>query len=373
MSTTGESVASNIVAGPAAAGEIVLDLGPETGFPRHSEGGFATLADGSILFIWSRFDAGSFDDHAAASLAGSLSSDGGRTWSEPFPVLDRADEDAHNLMSVTLGRLPDGRLVLWYLRRRGFDDLRLMMRISTDEGKSWGEPRCCTPALGYHVVNNDRVVQLSSGRLLAPSAHHRTLEGPDGEPQFSGWGVTYIARSDDLGATWQESGPLALPYPTSRSGLQEPGVVELADGTLWGWARTDQGTQWEFRSHDGGETWTMPQPSRFTSPRSPLSMKRLSDDRLFAVWNPIPSYPGRPQPASGWNDDRTPLVFAVGDPTGAQWSDQVVLEDDPDSGYCYTAIHELPDAILVAYCAGSAVHDRNCLVWLRVRRIPRPA
>lgn len=353
-------------------GDVVLDLGPETGFARHSEGSFVTCADDSVLFVWSRFDGGSYADHGGASLVAARSHDGGLTWSEPEVVIDRTDEDAQNVMSVTLRRLHDGRLGLWYLRRRGFDDLRPMMRISTDEGKSWDEPRCCCPGLGYHVVNNDRVVQLASGRLLVPMAHHRAVEGRDGVAAFSGWGVTYFSWSDDLGDTWQESGPLVLPYPASRSGLQEPGVVELADGTLWGWARTDQGSQWEFRSTDGGDTWSTPQPSRFASPRSPLSMTRLADDRLVAVWNPVASSPGRPQPASGWNDDRTPLVLSVGDPTGVEWSQQVMLEDDSDSGYCYTAIHELPDALLLAYCAGSAVRDRNCLVRLRVRRIPKP-
>jgi len=353
-------------------GDTVLDLGPETGFARHSEGAFLDLADGTILFVWSRFDAGSYDDHGGASLVAARSRDGGLTWSDSEVLLDRAVDEAQNVMSVSLLRLQDGRIGLAYLRRRGFDDLRLMLRISTDEGKSWGEARCCIPGLGYHVVNNDRVLQLSSGRLLVPMAYHRAVEAPDGSAAFSGWAVTYFSRSDDLGETWQESGPLVLPYP-SASGLQEPGVVELADGTLWGWARTDTGSQWEFRSSDGGETWSMPHPSRFASPRSPLSMKRLADDRLVAVWNPVASSPGRPRPASGWNDDRTPLVLAIGDAAGKEWAEQVVLEDDPDSGYCYTAIHELPDALLLAYCAGSAVHDRNCLVRLRVRRVPKPA
>lgn len=351
-------------------GQVVLDLGPETGYARHSEGAFTTLLDGTVLFIWSRFDPGSYLDHAGASLVESRSSDGGVTWSDPVVIIDRSDEGAQNVMSVSLLRLQDGRLALWYLRRQGYDDLRAMMRISTDDGNSWGEPQCCIPGLGYHVTNNDRVIQLASGRLVVPAAHHRALDGPDGA-RFSPWGATYFSLSDDGGLSWQESGPLVLPYPSSRHGLQEPGVVELVDGRLWAWARTDQGTQWEMWSTDSGTTWSAPQPSAFASPRSPLSMKRLTDDRLMAVWNPLPSGPGAPKPLQGWSDGRTPLVLSIGDPAGSEWSTQLVVEDDPQSGYCYTAIHELPDAYLLAYCAGSAVRDRNCLTRLRVRRLPK--
>lgn len=351
-------------------GQVVLELAPQPDASRHSEGSFVTLDDGTVVFIWSRFGAGSHLDHAAACLVAARSGDGGLTWTEPEVVIDRADEDAQNVMSASLLRLADGRIALWYLRRHSYDDLRAMMRISTDEARSWGPARCCTPGLGYHVVNNDRVIQLTSGRLLIPTAHHRAVEGPDG-PEFSSWGSVHFARSDDLGLSWQESGPYVLPFPSSRFGLQEPGVVELADGRLWAWARTDQGTQWEMWSHDEGISWSTPQPSPFASPRSPLSMKRLSDDRLLAVWNPVADSPGRPQPRQGTNAGRTPLVLSIADPTAQRWSTQLVVEDDPDSGYCYTAIHELDDAVLLAYCAGSAIHDGNCLTRLRIRRIPK--
>ncbi|MGD7704682.1 sialidase family protein [Microlunatus sp. Y2014] len=351
------------------AGSGVLDLAPGNGFARHSEGAFATLSDGTVLFIWSRFDAGSFHDDAGADLVAIRSADDGLTWSEPEVVLDRRDDDAINVMSVSLLRLHDGRLALFHLRRKGFHDMRLIMRTSSDEGASWSDGRCCIPALGYHVTNNDRVIQLSSGRLVVPAAFHRARDTGSG-PEFDSWATTYFGWSDDLGETWHESRPSVLPYGSSRSGMQEPGVVELADGTLWGWARTDQGAQWEMYSRDGGETWSQPQPSAFSSPRSPLSVKRLASGRLAAVWNPLGAGPGQYRPPSGWNDGRTPLVMATGDGQATEWSDQVVLEDDPDSGYCYTAIHEVPGALLLAYCAGSAVQDGNCLTRLRIRRLP---
>lgn len=351
------------------AGSVVLDLGPETGYARHSEGSFATCEDGSLLLVWSRFEPGGGDDFHAASLVAARSADGGLTWSAPELVLDHQAEGARNVMSVSLLRLQDGRLAMTYLRRHGFDDMRPQLRISEDDGHSWGEAQCCVPALGYYVANNDRLIQLRSGRLVLPAAFHRSRYTDNGL-RSDAWATSYAFFSDDGGRSWRESTPSVLPFGTSRPGLQEPGVVELSDGTLWGWARTDQGAQWEFRSSDGGETWSVPQPSAFSSPRSPMSVKRLANQRLVAVWNPVAISPGTQLPAGGWTDGRTPLVMAYGDGLGREWSDQVVLEDDPDSGYCYTAVHEVPGALLLAYCAGSATRDRHCLARLRVRRIP---
>ena len=48
----------------------------------------------------------------------------------------------------------------------------------------------------------------------------------------------------------------------------------------------------------------------------------------------------------------------------------LVLEDDPDSGYCYTTIYEAGDAVLLAYCAGNVQRDVACLNRLRIRRLP---
>ena len=66
--------------------------------------------------------------------------------------------------------------------------------------------------------------------------------------------------SDDSGRTWREARDWwALPG-RSRTGLQEPGVVELPDGSLYAWCRTDTGRQWEMRSRDQGDD-LVPTPS----------------------------------------------------------------------------------------------------------------
>ena len=362
--------------GPATAAEsttraTVLELAPGPGNPRNSEGAFLDLNDGRILFVYSRFVGTSHSDAAKARLATRRSADGGVTWSEDALIETPEENDVMNVMSVSLVRFGNGEIGLFYLLRRSWHDMRMWCRRSSDEGNTWGPAVQCMPAAGYYVVNNDRVVRLKSGRLVIPAALHRGLADRNEASAVDWRGIAEFFLSDDDGRTWRKArGYCTLPVVHTKSGLQEPGLIELGNGVLWAWARTDLGRQYEFFSHDGGETWSVPAPSRFTSPNSPLSMKRMpGSERLFAVWNPAPAYETRPlQPIGG---DRTPLVVALGSAPDGRWSRAVVIDgkDGVDEGYSYTAIHFTSDGVLLAYCAGGAA-DKHRLAKLRIKKLP---
>jgi hypothetical protein len=355
----------------AESGRIVLDLPPGPGNPRNSEGAFLDLSDGRILFVYSRFVGEAASDHAKARLAARTSRDGGETWSEDTFIATPGEDDAMNVMSVSLLPLRQGEIGLFYLLRRSWHDLRMFVRRSSDDGRTWSEPALCMPGAGYYVTNNDRIIRLASGRLLVPAALHKRRTDRNEHAALDWRGIALFFLSDDDGRTWRESaGYVTLPVVHTRAGLQEPGVVQLPDGRVWGWARTDLGRQYEFFSSDGGETWTQATPSRFTSPNSPLSMKPLPGQaRLLAVWNPAPAYETRAlKPPGG---DRTPLVLATGTGPNSGWKAARIIDglDDPTGGYCYTAIHFTKDAVLLAYCAGGAA-DKSRLAKLRIRKIP---
>jgi len=355
--------------------KIVLELAHRRNNPRNSEGSFVTLADGRIMYAYSKFRGGKWGDEAPADIAARYSSDAGRTWTSRDRILVK-DEGRRNVMSVSLLRLQDGRVALFYLRKNSWLDCRLYMRISADEGQSWGEPVCCIPAPGYFVVNNDRVVQLRSGRILVPASYHRAkLDTDQMRPDaFDGRGIALFYYSDDGGATWAESKDWwALPV-RSASGLQEPGVVELKGGKLYCYCRTSTGRQWEMFSRDRGETWTPPQPSRFRSPCSPLSIKRIpTTGDLLAVWNDHSARwkrrgkkagAGRAKDSS-WG--RTPLAMALSSDEAKTWRKAKLIENDPERGFCYTAIHFTNDAALLAYCCGG--RRSGVLQDLCVRRV----
>lgn len=341
------------------------DIAPTPGHPRNSEGAFLPLTDGRLLFIYSAFTGEHAQDHTPADLTAITSCDGGRTWSAPRTVVRASEYGAMNVMSVSLLRMRDGAIGLFFLIRRSWSDMCIALRRSHDEGETFGPDTRCSTRTGYFVMNNDRVVRLSTGRILAPAAEHICTPDGAGGVRLSPATATCFF-SDDDGCTWQETGaPVVLTGTDSRSGLQEPGLIERTDGTLLGWARTDLGAQYAFSSPDGGRSFTSPARSRFTSPLSPLSMKRLPDGHLLALWNPecVPD----PDPRTA---GRTPLVYALSGDDGRTWSAPVALESDPQTGYCYTAIAVVGDTLLLAYCAGQAEADGLYLNRTRIRRIP---
>lgn len=354
-------------------GMVVLELGPSEGNPRNSEGAFIELKDGRLMFVYSRFIGNSQSDAAPSCIAAIYSHDQGESWSQEEVIATPEEHGVANIMSVSLIRLLNGELGLFYFIRRARNDGRLNLRRSADEGKTWSEAQCCIPGLGYYVTNNDRVVRLTCGRLVIPTAHHKmaveATEYDDFKSKNDSRGIACFMLSDDDGLTWREAQSFcALHAPRSQTGLQEPGVVELANGSLWAWARTDLGCQYEMFSTDRGETWSQAVPSLFTSPRSPLSMKRCPQDGyLLAVWNPIPNY--RTRVIGRRTSGRTPLIGAISRDEGRTWSDDFAVEtEEGGGGYCYTAIHFTDDAVLLAYCAG-VPEDGSLLARLRIRKI----
>lgn len=343
-------------------GIIVADLGPAEGNPRNSEGAFLELKDGKLLFAYSRFIGDSNADFSLSCIAAKYSSDEGATWSDDEIIIVPEEHQAINIMSVSLLRMTNGDIGLFYLVRHSRLEMRLYIRRSGDEGVTWGEPRCCMPETGYYVVNHDRIVRLSNGRIVIPASWHKFLGSP---------GMVTFFLSEDDGETWRETKQcMVLHSPHTKTGLQEPGVIELSSGTLWAWARTDLGRQYEMFSGDGGETWTQAAPSLFTSPASPLSMKRMPrKEQLLAVWNPVPNYMTRV--FEKFTYGRTLLIGAISEDEGRTWSRFFAVEREEDNGgYCYTAIHfTRDDHVLLAYCAGTA-DDKSCLARLKIRKIP---
>ena len=195
------------------------------------------------------------------------------------------------------------------------------------------------------MLNNDRAVQLRSGRLVLPVCLHSTPEYE--KPDWAGICMCYL--SDDGGQTWRRS-QSQLKGQTAdgkRVTTQEPGVVELKDGRLMMFSRTTAGSQFVSYSSDGGDTWLPFQPSALLSPCSPASIKRIpKTGDLLLVWN---NHAGIDPRLKG---KRTPLHAAVSRDDGQTWGPPKVLEDNPDGWYCYIAIGFSGDHVVLAHCSG---------------------
>ena len=320
--------------------EMICPTGP--GNPRNGEASIIPLRDGCLLLGWSHFTGGR-RDHAAADIWGRLSQDGGYTWGDPFTIQDNVGQC--NVMSVSFLRLHSGKLLLGFLvKNHETSDCRYWVRCSEDEGHSWSDRVLSIPEEGYFVVNNDRLVQISDGRLLVPAAkaadeHHR--------------GVTTCFASDDEGRTWQRLAEY-MELPDNPVGLQEPGIVECADGSLWMYMRTNRGCIYASRSTDRGASWSGPQPTELVAPTAPASAKRLpGSDDILILYNDRRGVPfGGDHPSEfHW---RTPLTSAVSHDNGRTWHHHQLVESDLSHSYCYTSITFHGDMTLLTYYVGQA-------------------
>ena len=316
--------------------KIALRLEPGENNSRNSEGDFIKLKDGRLLFIYSHFT-GSSEDYSQAFLASRVSDDGGKTWSQKDEVVLK-NEGGINTMSVSLLRLNDGRIAMFYLRKNSHTDCKPLMRTSSDEARTWSEPVECIAETAYYILNNDRAVQLKNGRLLLPLAYHQVPGG-----NWSSRGIILCVYSDDSGKTWKRGREALNP---DSAVVQEPGIVELRDGNVFMFCRALGGTQYECYSTDGGITWTNLKPGNIKSPLSPASIDRIpSTGDLIMFWNnnfkPI-----------GDGNRRTPFNVAISRDEGKTWEKVKEVENNPDGWYCYTAIHFEDDYVVIGHCAG---------------------
>lgn len=366
--TLGYALLLIVTAACATAPHSVLELAPSEGNCRNSEGDFIRLSDGRLLFAYSKFLEGNGDDDDRCVIAARFGSRNGEKWSgEDLIVATNTEEPEGNVMSVSFLRLDKKRIALFYLQKvadeRGMDATRIMMKVTCDDGRTWGPGKDCTGGmpLQYRVVNNGRIHRLSGGRVVIPVAHHDTSTG-----NFVSAARIFCIWSDDNCETWHEGESFCLSRPDgSRVVTQEPGIMELEDGSVLMYLRTDGGSQWYAISRDGGESWGGFREAPFVGPLSPATMFRLRDGRLLLVWNDH----------SGWTDSgkswvRTPLTLAVSDDEGESWRGKKNLEDGYDPAaprkywYCYTSGIELRGRILLAYCA------EDNLQHLRITSVP---
>ncbi|MEZ6048283.1 MAG: sialidase family protein [Planctomycetaceae bacterium] len=336
-------------------------LPPSPGNPRNSEGDFIELKDGRLLFIYTHYTDGAAD-HSTAYLASRTSTDGGATWSdESLKVIENTADQ--NIMSVSLLRLPDDTIALFYLHKNSLKDCRPVVRFSKDETAPWSDPVTIIPDsdIDYYVLNNDRVIQLKSGRLIMAVAQHTSQT-----EKFNAYGHMVCYYSDDQGHTWIRSA--GVPDADLVNGREiyqhEPGLIELNDGRVMMVIRTSGGTQYFAYSEDKGITWTQMKPGNLPSPVSPATIERISQTGdLVCVWN------NHTDISSELVGKRTPLTLAISKDEGKSWKVIGNLYDNPHGWYCYIAMEFVGDHIVLGHCGGDR-RQNNGLAQTNITRVP---
>ena len=351
--------------------KLVLNIGPKKGNPRNSEGTFIRNKSGEILYAYSRFSGTDWHDDQPCDIALIRSYDEGETWSEPEIIVSAQMFDATNVMSVSSVTQTNGNIAFYYvIKEKGNHDLLGIVNIGISLGRailldngSFKVERCKVNCEnGYYVINNDRLIRLKDGRLVFPIA--RKIRGTE-------YAINIFVSEDDGDSFTPYSPWIYMPTNLkSKTGLQEPGLIELNDGKIYMWARTDMAYQYECYSNDGLKSFTAPVPSEFTSPLAPMEIERSPENILFAVYNPIPLYNGREEYYSNVTlGGRNPIIVRKSINDGKTWGVCNIIEANENRGFCYPALFFTKDeSLLIAYCRGGS--DDGCgLNRLGIRKI----
>jgi sialidase-1 len=341
---------------PKLKGMVVSDVYPATeANPRYSEGDVHVLNDGRLLYGTTEFIS-DWSDFAKARIVGRISSDGGRSWGEKTVLQENVG--GKNVMSLTFQDLSETEVGMFYLHKNDFDDLDVYLRRSSDGGLSFDKASLVTDALGYHVMNNDRVIQLKSGRLLVPTA-----SSPDVKKDNHFTCRVWI--SDDAGVTWRVSKGV-VDY--SKRGAMEPELIELEDGRILMIIRTQLGHIAASYSEDGGNTWSAASTWGVRAPEAPSTLRRIpSTGDFLLIWND--SF----VEGSGHGGKRAPLTVAISKDEGETWMHKKnieTIEGDPSNflgGFSYISATFDRDRVLLSYYVGDADAKK---ISSRFRSIP---
>jgi len=324
-----------------ASREFEIIVAPAEGNnPRNSEAAIIELTDGRLLLGWTEFYEDSGADHAPARLVGRVSADRGRTWGAKYTLVE--NDGGCNVMEVNFLRLRDGQIALLHGQKNSeLTDCRIVMRTSSDEGRTFGSGKQLSPEGAYTGLTNGRGIRLSTGRIL--------IEVWEGE-------TCYCCLSDDDGETWRD-GQRVRP---ADGGCWENACVELEGGRVMMLMRTGLGGQYKSVSTDGGESWSPPEPTPLLGTAAPVSICRIpTTGDLLAIWN------NNPNTYATNNTNRNPLTAAVSEDEGKTWARFRNLEEAPDDAWAYPAVTWIDDCALVTYFTYKGGHS------LKLKSIPR--
>lgn len=346
-------------------GEVIGRASAEAA--KNGEGSMIRLKDGALLHAFSRHfrptDTSKKypnSDLWPAVIMRVESRDNGLTWSEPA-VLFRSSI-GENAMQPSFARLANGELGVSYSQINSLGWAEKVFRFSNDEGRSWSGEIPISPRSQYWTSAHDRMIVLSSGRILL-TTHHKLSAVPEHI-------ITRISYSDDHGRTWKQSpqqidGPEPLPAFLSlhgkrfRSGFWEASVVERDDGSLFMIGRTYAGWLYWSESRDGGLTWSKPAPTTLMSSAAPGRIERIpGTGHILAVWNSCCLDPKHPLLGQ-----RLVLSSAISEDGGMSWKWRRDIESVvPGSRVEYPAMRIYDNRVYLTYRAQIIGPDHQLLM-----------
>lgn len=248
------------------------------------------------------------------------SEDGGKTWSDPVPMIDTEWDDR----SPAIAQLKDGTLVASFFTypKPGVAIIR-----STDDGKTWEQtPRMIHEPFHSLATDGPPLVMPDGSMLLATYGTEK--EGDKYE-------AIGIFSSKDKGQTWSH-----LSTVRAQQEMTEPGLTRLKDGTLVLITRSEGAVSY---SKDNGRTWTEPRniSSRIFDPW----LVTLKDGKVLCLHG-------------SYNRPKTGLRAIISTDGGQSWNGAGAnygFTVDP-TAYGYSRGVQLPDGSVYIVYQGTGGH-----------------
>jgi predicted neuraminidase len=238
-------------------------------------------------------------------------------WTTPVEVANGVQNLAkrYPCWNPVLFQPRNGPLMLFYKVGPDPKSWWAMLMTSSDDGRSWSEPRRLPENIIGPVKN--KPVQLADGDILCGSS---TEQG--------GWQV-HFERTPDLGQTWEIVGPINR---ANEIGAIQPSVLFHPGHRLQAVGRTQQGRIFETWSEDDGKTWGKLSLTGLPNPNSGMDAVTLRDGRQLLVYNHT-------------TKGRSPLNVAVS-PDGKLWQAALTLEDEAGKEFSYPAVIQTRDGLV---------------------------
>ncbi len=251
-------------------------------------------------------------------------------WTESVEVADGVQHPGkrYPTWNPVLFQPKTGPLMLFYKVGPSPEAWWGMVMTSTDDGRTWSEPRRLPEDILGPIKN--KPIQLEDGTIISPSSI---------EDDKLGW-LVHMEISRDFGKTWEIVGPL---NSKEKFNAIQPSVLTYADGRLQILSRSKEKVITQNWSSDHGRTWSKMTSTGLNIPNSGSDAVTLADGRQLLVYN----HKEGPESADVRNwGTRWPLNVATST-DGVNWKMVATLETEPNRhGYAYPAVIQTRDGLV---------------------------
>lgn len=315
----------------------------------------SSLPSGDLMAVWY---GGSREGGSDVAVYTSRLSKGSTTWSLPEVAVNRVM--AQNELDRYIKKVgnavifPDqlGRVWMIYVTVTlgGWSGCALNLKISHDDGRTWGESRRLTlnPFLNLSTLVRSKPIYASDGRIGLPVYHEMARKFPQ---------MLWLTPKEDERLDYRIR---SLPW---NPGLIQPTLVALADDRVLMLMR-DGGEERRLRtafSDDNGWTWSPAGMSGLPNPDSAVDALRLRDGRILLAYNDA-------------EEGRDTLRLALSSDGGKSWNPGAYIERASNREYSYPYLAEDESGrihLTYTWNRKRIKHVQFNLAWLDTATFPR--